>query len=615
MKRSADEELILMAQMGSPNDRTLILSRLNGFLPIIFIVLSGFIVFFSSSYISNSWRNKIQKTYTEKTENYYFDRIVDSLGTLERSAITTIGFLASSEEVTDLEFKIFLNYLIDENSNINFIQKTSFYDSTIIDEVNSTKNSKEVSNILTHDLISKILNSKSTNYNDGHFYLVSNPSNEYQLVVYAIPFTHKSLESKSNWLIAATTSKKITKEIADIDDHLELVFFEKAPKDIRSTELYAYKNLNFSIKTENDIFDSGQFDYLGLLLLGFSSLFTILLSTQFIFAKRTILNLAKIAIQRTSDLNSINDELVDEIMSRVQFQSELLEKTYEIEKANEKLEEVQGQLIQQEKLASIGQLAAGVAHEINNPVGFINSNLTMLKKYSERTLKLLEDIDNILDKYSDKEIIDKVLDRKKANKFDTIKKNLNLVIDESLEGLSRVKQIVQDLKDFSRIDEAEWQWADIHGGIDSTLNIAWNEIKYKAQLHKSYGSLPQIECVPSQINQVIMNLVVNSAHAIESSGNIYIRTSAEPNSIKIEVEDDGCGIPDKVINKIFDPFFTTKEIGKGTGLGLSLSYGIIKKHGGELRVHSTVGKGTIFTIILPIQQPINKEIPEGNIQS
>ena len=129
------------------------------------------------------------------------------------------------------------------------------------------------------------------------------------------------------------------------------------------------------------------------------------------------------------------------------------------------------------------------------------------------------------------------------------------VIDESLEGVDRVKQIVQDLKNFSRIDEAEWQWADIHAGIESTLNIAWNEIKYKAEVHKEYGELPNIECVPSQINQVIMNLLVNSAHAMEEPGNIYIRTSSQEDKITIQVEDDGSGISDDIIGKIFDPFF------------------------------------------------------------
>lgn len=274
---------------------------------------------------------------------------------------------------------------------------------------------------------------------------------------------------------------------------------------------------------------------------------------------------------------------------------------------NEQLEEAQNQLIQQEKLASLGQLAAGVAHEINNPVGFINSNLTMLKKYADRALELITALDASLSGIADEDLMTTINQKKKALKIDSIKRNMIAVIDESMEGVTRVKQIVQDLKDFSRIDEAEWQWADLHAGIDSTLNIAWNEIKYKAVVHKEYGELPNVECVPSQINQVIMNLLVNSAHAMENSGNIYLRTSAQKDSITIEIEDDGCGIPEKIIGKIFDPFFTTKEVGKGTGLGLSLSYGIIKKHNGELSVKSRPGEGTTFTITLPISRKLSDD--------
>ncbi|HAG97101.1 MAG TPA: hypothetical protein DCL78_23435, partial [Gammaproteobacteria bacterium] len=256
----------------------------------------------------------------------------------------------------------------------------------------------------------------------------------------------------------------------------------------------------------------------------------------------------------------------------------------------------------QEKLASLGQLAAGVAHEINNPVGFINSNLTMLAKYTDRALQLIHHMEQTIESQHDEAAIAELNKARTAYKYKSLKSNIMAVIDESLEGVDRVKQIVQDLKNFSRIDEAEWQWADIHAGIESTLNIAWNEIKYKAEVHKEYGELPNIECVPSQINQVIMNLLVNSAHAMAEPGNIYIRTSSQEDKITIQVEDDGSGISDDIIGKIFDPFFTTKEVGKGTGLGLSLSYGIIKKHNGELTVVSTPGKGTVFTIVLPVSR-------------
>jgi signal transduction histidine kinase len=164
---------------------------------------------------------------------------------------------------------------------------------------------------------------------------------------------------------------------------------------------------------------------------------------------------------------------------------------------------------------------------------------------------------------------------------------------------------VQDLKDFSRVDvHQQWQWADLHQGIDSTLNIVNNEVKYKADIVKEYGTIPEVECLPSQINQVIMNIVVNGAQAIEGRrGRITIRTGESGGNVWIEIADNGCGIPQAIQSRIFDPFFTTKPIGTGTGLGLSLSYGIIQKHRGRIDMQSEEGVGTTFRIELPIRQP------------
>jgi len=177
-------------------------------------------------------------------------------------------------------------------------------------------------------------------------------------------------------------------------------------------------------------------------------------------------------------------------------------------------------------------------------------------------------------------------------------------MDESREGITRVRKIVQDLKDFSRVDaNQEWQWADLHAGIDSTLNIVSNEVKYKADVIKEYGDIPEIECQPSHINQVIMNIVVNGAHAITGErGVIKIRTGCQDDHVWIEISDNGAGIPKEFQSRIFDPFFTTKPIGSGTGLGLSLSYGIIQKHNGRIEVQSEPGQGTTFRITLPVRQ-------------
>jgi signal transduction histidine kinase len=177
-------------------------------------------------------------------------------------------------------------------------------------------------------------------------------------------------------------------------------------------------------------------------------------------------------------------------------------------------------------------------------------------------------------------------------------------MDESKDGITRVKNIVQNLKDFSHVDASdEWHYADLHSGINSTLNIVNNEIKYKANVVKEYGAIPEVECLLSQLNQVFMNLLVNAAHAIEERGTITIRTGQKGDEVWVEVTDTGKGIAPEHLKKIFDPFFTTKPIGKGTGLGLSLSYGIVQKHHGRIEVQSEIGKGTIFRVWLPIKQP------------
>lgn len=194
----------------------------------------------------------------------------------------------------------------------------------------------------------------------------------------------------------------------------------------------------------------------------------------------------------------------------------------------------------------------------------------------------------------------KIKESKRLLKIDYILEDLGSLIKESLDGAERVKKIVQDLKSFSRIDEAENKMAYINAGLDSTINIVWNELKYKVTLKKEYGDIPMTKCNPGQLNQVFMNILVNAAHAIEKQGEITVKTWGDNGHIYVSVSDTGCGIPQDKINRIFEPFFTTKEVGKGTGLGLSIAYDIIKKHGGEVNVESEVGKGTAFTIKIPV---------------
>ncbi len=268
------------------------------------------------------------------------------------------------------------------------------------------------------------------------------------------------------------------------------------------------------------------------------------------------------------------------------------------------LQSAQDQLLQQEKMASIGQLAAGVAHEINNPVGYVNSNINSLEGYLNDLFDLVEEYEALEEKIGvDTPVVQKIQKMKKEIDFDFVRDDVHDLVKESKEGILRVKQIVKDLKDFSHVDEAEWQWADLQAGIKSTLNIVHNEIKYKAEVILDLNEIPAVECVPSQINQVVMNMLVNASHAIEERGTITVHTEqVDDDWVTISVQDTGKGIAAENIPKLFDPFFTTKPVGQGTGLGLSLSYSIIEKHGGDIQVESTVGVGTTFIIKLPIKQ-------------
>ena len=282
---------------------------------------------------------------------------------------------------------------------------------------------------------------------------------------------------------------------------------------------------------------------------------------------------------------------------------ELIKANRDLKELNSKLSDAQSKLIQSEKLASIGQLAAGVAHEINNPIGFIFSNFGTLEQYLEDLFQMLDAYEQAEASVSDGAALARIRSLKADLDIDYLKEDIPNLMRESRDGIQRVRKIVQDLKDFSRVDaRQEWESVDLHAGIDSTLNIVNNEIKYKADVVKHYGALPEVQCLPSELNQVFMNLLVNAAHAITAErGTITISTGVEGPNVWVEVADTGAGIAQENLQRIFDPFFTTKPVGKGTGLGLSLSYGIVQKHSGRMEVHSELGVGTRFRVTLPIQ--------------
>jgi PAS domain S-box-containing protein len=301
-----------------------------------------------------------------------------------------------------------------------------------------------------------------------------------------------------------------------------------------------------------------------------------------------------------------------DVTQRKQMEARLRERTQELEVANARLEaekeqqrilirklsDVQGQLLQSEKMASIGLLAAGVAHEINNPLAFISANFGVLERDARDILRLInafEGVEGLLPG----DARAPVAFMKQDIRLDDIRMDLDDLFSESREGLQRVKHIVQNLKDFSRPGGTQKEMADLEQGLDSTLNVAWNEIKYKADVVKEYAGVPALYCLPSEINQVFLNLLINAAHAIEGKGTIVVRTGYDEQVVWVEIEDNGSGIAPEHLEHIFEPFFTTKPVGKGTGLGLSIVYGIVQSHQGTIDVKSVVGRGTTFRVTLP----------------
>ncbi|URM30043.1 response regulator [Pseudomonas frederiksbergensis] len=302
--------------------------------------------------------------------------------------------------------------------------------------------------------------------------------------------------------------------------------------------------------------------------------------------------------ERASIQMSHLEHLVDQRTAQFKQASEALQREIDERK------QLESQLVQSEKLASLGQLAAGVAHEINNPIGFISSNLGALDGYFKQLQDMLDAYREAENAIGSSEVIDRLGQLRERVELDFLREDIPLLIKESKEGIGRVGQIVKDLKDFSRVDSnQEWQWTNLQQGIESTLNIVANELKYKADVVKEFQQLPDIECLPSQINQVIMNLIVNASQAMgPERGTITLRTRLEGETVSIEVADTGIGIEPDNLQKIFDPFYTTKPVGQGTGLGLSLSYGIVKKHQGDISVRSEVGMGSTFRVELPVRQ-------------
>ena len=290
----------------------------------------------------------------------------------------------------------------------------------------------------------------------------------------------------------------------------------------------------------------------------------------------------------------------------------LQQRLHELEVVNKKLADLKLHLLQTEKLASIGQLAAGVAHEINNPIGFLRSNLSTMSGYVNGLIEVVKAYEAIEAPAANEvpAAVEAVRSLKQQTDHDFVVEELPTLIAESQDGIERVRKIVLDLKNFSRAGDTDWQWADLTQGLESTINIVWNQIKYKAELRREYQPMPQVYCIASQINQVVMNLLVNAVQSIDQTGTITVRTGADTTQAWIEVEDTGCGMTEEQKHHIFEPFFTTKPPGQGTGLGLAIAWRVMERHHGHFDIDSTVNQGTRIRINLPID---NRQTPAATL--
>lgn len=289
-----------------------------------------------------------------------------------------------------------------------------------------------------------------------------------------------------------------------------------------------------------------------------------------------------------------------------QARSDLRKKITELESANRELKDTQTKLVHSAKMVSLGQLVAGVAHELNNPIGFIYSNMAHLQDYSEKLIAIAET--------AEKEPT-KLPAMKEDYEFDYIVKDLPKLVASCQDGARRTRDIVLGLRNFSRLEEAKLQEIDIHQSLDTTLNLLQGEIKNRIEIHRHYEPIPLVHCYASQINQVFMNILSNAVQAIDGTGHIWISTMAVKDKdgkdrrgrVQVSIQDSGKGMSAEILEKIFDPFFTTKSVGQGTGLGLSISYGIVQNHGGDIQARSEVGVGTEFIVNIPVFPPVREK--------
>jgi len=301
--------------------------------------------------------------------------------------------------------------------------------------------------------------------------------------------------------------------------------------------------------------------------------------------------------------------VIDRNLAELDKQKKLTEeKNVELNEAMTILKEAQEQLVQSEKMASLGQLTAGVAHEINNPINFVSANIKPLKEDLAEIMQCIQLYEQAITENKLETFFEKVEEYKNKTGISFSIEEVKSLLRGIEEGAARTSEIVKGLRNFSRLDQNVVKKTNLNEGIESTLALLHSAYKDRVEIVKDLGQIPEVDCLPGQLNQVFMNIISNAVQAIPGEGKIFIKTWATDNLVKISIKDTGPGMSDETKKKIFDPFFTTKDVGKGTGLGLSISYGIIQKHNGKIEVESVKGEGAVFIITLPIQQIKNEKL-------
>ncbi len=296
--------------------------------------------------------------------------------------------------------------------------------------------------------------------------------------------------------------------------------------------------------------------------------------------------------------------------SMIELNAEMAGMQRSLVRKNQLLAHAQCQLVQAEKMSCVGQLAAGMAHEINNPIGFVHSNLVSLEGYMRDLFTILEACGQVERDLPASASVARLSALCRELDIDFLKQDIPLLLEESREGISRVKKIVRNLRDFTHIDSEDgWHWETPQHCLDTTLGVLRGAIPDQIEVIREYGEVPEIECLPAHLNLAFMNILLNAAQSIAGAGAIRVRTGRENGQVWVEIGDSGCGIAPEALPRIFEPFFTTRPVGSGTGLGLSAAFSIVERHHGRIEVESTPGQGTQVRIRLPIKQPLAADKP------